>query len=115
SKKDAFVREALEDDILYVGYTRSGFPLAKAIMSLTDFDKAKGLVVGKHGLVAWGETAKQCYDNLHHLISRAEEYLKKKRASKDPMAKRRHPPAEPAARETAARVLLPVLRGMLSH
>jgi rhamnulose-1-phosphate aldolase/alcohol dehydrogenase len=115
SKKDAFVREALGDEILYVGYTRSGFPLAKAIMALSDFDKARGLVVGKHGLVAWGETAKQCYDNLHHLISRAEEYLKKKRVAKDPMAKRRHTAAEPAAREAAARALMPVLRGMLSH
>ncbi|MBV8878733.1 MAG: bifunctional rhamnulose-1-phosphate aldolase/short-chain dehydrogenase [Planctomycetaceae bacterium] len=115
SKKDAFVREALGDEILYVGYTRSGFPLAKAIMALADFDKARGLVVGKHGLVAWGETAKECYDNLHRLISKAEDYLKKKRSTKDPMAKRRHPAAEPAARETAARALLPVLRGMLSH
>ena len=115
SKKDAFVREALGDEILYVGYTRSGFPLAKAIMALNDFDKAKGLVVGKHGLVAWGETAKECYDNLHHLISRAEDYLKRKRAAKDPMAKRRHAPADAASREAAARALLPVLRGMLSH
>jgi len=115
SKKDAFVREALGDEILYVGYTRSGFPLAKAIMALSDFDKARGLVVGKHGLTACGETAKQCYDNLHHLISRAEEYLKKKRVAKDPMAKRRHAAAEPAAREAAARALMPVLRGMLSH
>jgi rhamnulose-1-phosphate aldolase/alcohol dehydrogenase len=115
SKKDAFVREALGEEIAYVGYTRSGFPLAKAIMALNTFDKVKGLVVGKHGLVAWGDTAKECYDNLHHLISKAESYLKKKRAAKDPMAKRRHAPAEAAARDAAARALLPVLRGMLSH
>jgi rhamnulose-1-phosphate aldolase/alcohol dehydrogenase len=115
SKKDAFVREAMGDDIAYVGYTRSGFPLAKAIMAMTDLDKVKGLVVGKHGLVAWGETAKECYDNLHHLITRAEDYLKKKRVAKDPMAKRRHPAAEPAARDAAALALLPVLRGMLCH
>src|SRR6185436_2034156 len=30
-------------------------------------------------------------------------------------AKRRHPPTEPAPRDAAARALLPVLRGMLSH
>jgi rhamnulose-1-phosphate aldolase/alcohol dehydrogenase len=115
SKKDAFVREALGDEIAYVGYTRSGFPLAKAIMAMSDLDRVKGLVVGKHGLVAWGETAKECYDNLHHLISRAEEYLKKKRVAKDPMAKRRHAPADSASREVSAQALLPVLRGMLSH
>jgi len=114
-KKDQFVREALGDEVAYVGYTRSGFPLAKAIMALNGLDKVKGLVVGKHGLVAWGNTAKECYDNLHRLITRAEDYLKPKRASKDPLAKRRHPPTEPAPREAAARALLPVLRGMLSR
>jgi len=114
-KKDAFVREALGDDVAYVGYTRSGFPLAKAIMAMNGLDKVKGLVVGKHGLVTWGETAKECYGNLHRLISKAEEYLKAKRASKDPLAKRRHPAAEPAARDPAVRTLLPVLRGMLSQ
>jgi rhamnulose-1-phosphate aldolase/alcohol dehydrogenase len=114
-KRDAFVREALADEVAYVGYTRSGFPLAKAIMGLNDLDRVKGLVVGKHGLVAWGNSAKECYDHLHHLITRMEEYLKPKRASKDPLAKRRHPPTEPAPREAAALALLPLLRGMLSH
>jgi rhamnulose-1-phosphate aldolase/alcohol dehydrogenase len=114
-KKDAFVREALGEEIAYVGYTRSGFPLAKAIMAVSGLDKAKGLVIGKHGLVAWGNTPKECYDNLHQTISKAEAYLKQKRASKDPLAKRRHPATEPAARDAAARALLPVLRGMLSR
>lgn len=114
-KKDAFVREALGDDVAYVGYTRSGFPLAKAIMAPTNLDQVKGLVVGKHGLVTWGNSAKECYDHLHRLISKAEEYLKRKRGSKEPLAKRRYPPTEPEPRETAARGLLPVLRGMLSH
>jgi rhamnulose-1-phosphate aldolase/alcohol dehydrogenase len=114
-KKDQFVREALGDEVAYVGYTRSGFPLARAIMGLNGLDKVKGLVVGKHGLVAWGSTAKECYDNLHRLITRAEEYLKPKRAAKDPLSKRRHPPTEPASREAAARALLPVLRGLLSR
>jgi rhamnulose-1-phosphate aldolase/alcohol dehydrogenase len=114
-KKDAFVREALGDDVAYVGYTRSGFPLAKAIMGLSGLDQVKALVIGKHGLITGGETAKECYGNLHRIISKAEEYLKPKRASKDPLAKRRHPGTEPAARDAAVRTLLPVLRGMLSQ
>ena len=114
-KKDTFVREALGDEVAYVGYTRSGFPLAKAIMALSDLEKVKGLVVGKHGLVACGETAKECYDNLHSLISKAEDYLKRKRASKDPLVKRRHAATEAPARETAACALLPLLRGMLTR
>jgi len=60
-------------------------------MGLSGLDKVKGLVIGKHGLISWGETAKECYGNLHRLITKAEEYLKPKRAAKEPLAKRRHP------------------------
>jgi len=29
-------------------------------------------LLGRHGLVAWGDSARACYDNLHRIIERAE-------------------------------------------
>ena len=37
--------------------------------------KARGLVMGKHGIAAWGGTPKECYDNLYFLVVRAEARL----------------------------------------
>jgi rhamnulose-1-phosphate aldolase/alcohol dehydrogenase len=111
SKRDAFVREALGDEVAYLGYVRSGFPMARALAGLPDLGNTRGLVLGKRGLITWGETPKACYDNLHHLVSRMEARVAAARAVRQPLARVRHP-AEPRPR--AAREILPVLRGMLS-
>jgi rhamnulose-1-phosphate aldolase/alcohol dehydrogenase len=115
TQKDAFVREALGDEILYLGYVRPGFSLARAVATLKKAESARGLVLGKHGLVTWGKTPRACYQSLHQLIRRAEEYLRKRRSTKDPMGRRRYPPAEPARRTQTAERILPILRGLLSR
>ncbi len=111
SKKDAFVREALGEDVAYLGYVRSGFPMARALAGLPELGTVRGLVLGKRGLITWGETPKACYDNLHRIISRMEDRVAHARALKDPVARVRHP-AEPRPR--AGREILPELRGRLS-
>src|SRR5262249_57860641 len=73
---EALVREALGAEAAYIGYFRPGFPLAQAVMDVGRIDStARGLVLGRHGLVAWGETARGCYDNLHRLIGLAEGHI----------------------------------------
>jgi rhamnulose-1-phosphate aldolase/alcohol dehydrogenase len=113
SKKDAWVREVFGDEVAYLGYLRPGFPLARGVRGLGDLSRVKGIVLGKHGLVTWGATAKGCYDRLHDLLSRAEEFLRRPRP-RNPLARQRRPPPEPARRDETARLLLPVLRGALS-
>ncbi len=115
ARKGELVREALGEDVLYLGYVRPGFPLAKAVQGVGDPGKAAGLVLGRHGLVTWGESPKAAYDSLHRLIGRAEEFLRKARVRKDPLAKARHAPAAPEPRRQIARRILPVLRGLLSR
>src|SRR5262249_24532351 len=68
-------REALGDEAAYVDYVRPGFPLAGAVAGLALPPSARGLVLGKHGLVAWGDTPRACYDNLHRLIQKAEAFV----------------------------------------
>lgn len=114
SRRDAPAREALGDEAAYVGYARPGFPLARTVRALGDLGKARGLVMGKHGIAAWGETPKECYDNLHFLVSRAEEYIERKCGGRDPFAKRRHEEPPPAERRSRAVEFLPVLRAALA-
>ena len=114
SRRDALVREALGEEAAYVGYVRPGFPLARTVRALGGLGKARGLVMGKHGLVAWGGTPRECYDNLHRLVSLAEAFLQKARTGRPPFEKRRHPEAEAGARRARAIELLPLLRAALS-
>ena len=114
---EALVREAFGAEVAYIGYFRPGFPLARAVMDLGAFDPAvRGLVLGRHGLVAWGDTAKGCYDNLHRLIGLAERRVARDRGA-NPRAFGEVTVAavEPTERRRAAVAVLPKLRAALSR
>jgi rhamnose utilization protein RhaD (predicted bifunctional aldolase and dehydrogenase) len=114
-RKDALVREAWGDEVAYVGYVRPGHPLSRTALGLSGLDKVRGLVLGKHGLVTWGETVRDAYDRLHALLAKARNFLERARRAKNPLAKQRHSPGDPSRRGAAARAVLPMLRGMLGR
>jgi rhamnose utilization protein RhaD (predicted bifunctional aldolase and dehydrogenase)/NAD(P)-dependent dehydrogenase (short-subunit alcohol dehydrogenase family) len=63
-----------------VPYVRPGFGLAKA--AATTFDKnpkVEGLILDKHGIFSFGASARESYERMIELVSRAEERLKKNR------------------------------------
>jgi rhamnulose-1-phosphate aldolase/alcohol dehydrogenase len=114
ARPEAFVKEALGGEAAYIDYVRPGFPLAKAVIQLGRLAReARGLVLGRHGLVAWGDSAKACYDNLHRLIARAEDFLANRRGTK-PFGEIKVPAVPPEERRRAALSLLPHVRAGLS-
>ena len=72
-----------------------------------------GLVMEKHGLAVWGETARQCYGNLRAIIGQAEAFVaevqKGKRVFGAPVA----PVLEERDRRAIAAAVMPVIRGEL--
>jgi NAD(P)-dependent dehydrogenase (short-subunit alcohol dehydrogenase family) len=80
-------------------------------------DNARGLVLGRHGLIAWGDSAKECYENLHRLINRALRFIADRRAAAGAAGLggvRVAAAAPPERRRELARAILPALRGQLS-
>jgi len=111
-RPEALVREVFGGDVAYVDYVRPGFPLARALARRggeRGSSAPRGLVLARHGLVAWGDTPQACYDNLHHLVGVAEAFLAQ-RARDARAAASRVAAATPERRRDAARALLPVLR-----
>jgi rhamnulose-1-phosphate aldolase/alcohol dehydrogenase len=108
------VAEALGAAVSYIDYVRPGFPLARAVMDLgPPPGEARGLVLGRHGLIAWGDTAKDCYLNLVALISNAEEFVARHRGA-TPFVEPLRDGLTPAERRARASVVLPVLRAALA-
>ncbi|GAC1319574.1 MAG: bifunctional aldolase/short-chain dehydrogenase [Chloroflexota bacterium] len=69
----AAVREALGPRVAFVPYRRPGFTLAKEVtQAARDHD---AVVLEKHGLVTWGDTARESYDMMISLVEAAESYL----------------------------------------
>ena len=115
------VAEALSGGATYIDYVRPGYPLARAVMDLgAPPADAKGLVLGRHGLIAWGATARECYRNLRELIEAAERFVEaRRRASPKAFLDGGRLEATPTVsddeRRRRAAVVLPLLRGALSR
>jgi rhamnose utilization protein RhaD (predicted bifunctional aldolase and dehydrogenase)/NAD(P)-dependent dehydrogenase (short-subunit alcohol dehydrogenase family) len=107
----SLIREALGRNVIVLEYIRPGFPLARAAAEAFDGAPAsEGMVLSKHGLVTWGESARESYERTIDLVTRAEEYL----ASRP--AKGVRPGSSTAAVTARDRYILtaPLLRGLLA-
>ena len=106
-------REAFGDHVLVLDYFEPGFELAKAAAAAVEAaPSARGLVLAKHGLMTWGDSARASYDAHIELVTRAEAFLaarmKKGRAVCVPAG------SVAVAQERFA-ALAPVVRGALAQ
>jgi rhamnose utilization protein RhaD (predicted bifunctional aldolase and dehydrogenase)/NAD(P)-dependent dehydrogenase (short-subunit alcohol dehydrogenase family) len=77
---EARVRELYGDDVIIVPYVMPGFELARECARKIQAElkpSTIGMVLLKHGLFSFGETAEESYARMISLVERAENYLKK--------------------------------------
>jgi rhamnose utilization protein RhaD (predicted bifunctional aldolase and dehydrogenase)/NAD(P)-dependent dehydrogenase (short-subunit alcohol dehydrogenase family) len=74
--------EVFDGRMAFVRYLMPGFGLAKK--SIEVFEGApgcEGLILSKHGLVTFGETAREAYERMITFVSRAEDFITRNRKS----------------------------------
>src|SRR3989338_250935 len=79
----ARVREIYGRDVLIVPYVMPGFILAQKVFEMTrdvDWQRLKGMVLLHHGIFTFANDAKASYTQMIRLVSKAEGYLRRKRA-----------------------------------
>lgn len=104
--RDAAV-EVFGDRAAWVDYIRPGFRLSRLIAdAVASNPRAECVVMGKHGLVCWGDTAKESYERTIRIISEAEDAIRE--SEKKVWA------ADFAQPSMAAIEFLPELRGAVS-
>lgn len=72
-------REVFGDFAPLVPFSHSGFDLAKSCTATFERERTArtiGLILEKHGVVAFGDDARTSYENMLTLINRAESYLR---------------------------------------
>lgn len=114
---EKLTRECFGDEILWVDWRRPGFQLGLDMAKIaTDNPKAKGCILGGHGLTTWGATSKECEERSIAAITKAEEFIKAK-GKKNPFgaAVAKYKALDPAARKARAAELAPHLRGVASR
>ena len=109
-------QECFGDEILWVNWRRPGFQLGLDMAKIAkENPKAKGCVLGGHGLTTWGVSSKECEERSIWAITKAEEFIKVK-GKADPFGKKeaKFAPLAAAARKERAAALAPYLRGIAS-
>ncbi|HEY3118958.1 MAG TPA: bifunctional rhamnulose-1-phosphate aldolase/short-chain dehydrogenase, partial [Chloroflexota bacterium] len=109
----ATVRGVLED-VAVVDYRRPGFLLAKEVgQAILANPGVRGVVLMNHGLVTWGATAKEAYENHIDLVNRTEQFIADQSAHRGAVSAPGPKPLPEAERRATAAQVAPILRGAL--
>lgn len=113
---ERLVHELFEGGIVYVPYSRPGFPLARSVSAMVDRipPDAIGMTLAHHGLVVWGDDAELAHARLMQIVAKIEAYITTSRRGRRLLGAART--AAPAAEERRrlAEIVLPAVRGSLS-
>ncbi len=108
-------RECFGDEAVWIPYIRPGFALSKLVAeAVAGHPEVKIVLLAKHGLVTWGETAEASYAATLDAINRAAEFNAERTRGKEPFGGRGVKPASDADRAELLAAVLPVLRGAVS-
>jgi rhamnose utilization protein RhaD (predicted bifunctional aldolase and dehydrogenase)/NAD(P)-dependent dehydrogenase (short-subunit alcohol dehydrogenase family) len=78
-----YVREIYGDDVVIIPYVMPGFDLAKSCareLAARAHPGTVGMVLMNHGIFSFGESARQSYERMIALVTRAEAFLEQRAA-----------------------------------
>jgi rhamnulose-1-phosphate aldolase/alcohol dehydrogenase len=113
---EALTKDCFGERVLWVPWRRPGFQLGLDIAAIaSDHPEAIGVVLGGHGITAWGSTSDECEARSLEIIRTAEEYIESHGRAEPfgPVVGHWRPLPE-AERRARAAELFPVLRGLAS-
>src|SRR3954468_11620843 len=110
----ALTKEIFADRVLWVPWRRPGFQLGLDIAAVQRANpQAIGVILGGHGITAWGATSAECEANSREIIETAAAYLQS-HGRPAPFGPAIHQTLPAAVRRARAAALFPVLRGLAS-
>jgi rhamnulose-1-phosphate aldolase/alcohol dehydrogenase len=113
---EALTRACFGDRVAWVPWRRPGFQLGLDIAAVRrDHPAAIGVILGGHGITAWGDTSAECEQRSLEIITAAQRYLDA-HGRPDPFgaAVAEFAPLPGSQRRERAAALAPVLRGLAS-
>jgi rhamnulose-1-phosphate aldolase/alcohol dehydrogenase len=113
---EALTKECFGDRVAWVDWRRPGFQLGLDIAEVKRTNpKAIGVVLGGHGITAWGDTSEECQEHSLEIIRTAERFLAEHGRTEPfgPVVAGYEALPE-AERHAKAAALAPVVRGLAS-
>ncbi|MGA9773296.1 MAG: bifunctional rhamnulose-1-phosphate aldolase/short-chain dehydrogenase [Blastocatellia bacterium] len=113
--QERLCKEIYGDEMIYVPWQRPGFDIGLVIEALIkDNPRARGVMLGHHGMSSWSNDDKTCYETALEIIDRATDYIESRDRGEMTFGGPKHRPLADAERERILVDLLPWLRGQMS-
>ncbi|HEY7075091.1 MAG TPA: bifunctional aldolase/short-chain dehydrogenase [Solirubrobacteraceae bacterium] len=108
---ERLVAECFGDEAAWIPYIRPGFTLSKQVaQAVRDNPSLQLVVLAKHGLIVWGDSAEEAYRRTIEVIDRAVEFVNERTRGVQRFGGRLRAPEDPALLHE----LLPTIRGAVS-
>jgi rhamnulose-1-phosphate aldolase/alcohol dehydrogenase len=111
---EKLTRECFGDRVAWVPWRRPGFQLGLDIAAIKrEHPDAIGVILGGHGITAWGETSDECEARSLEIIAAAQQFIEE-RGTPRPFGEQVVEPLPETERRARAATLAPVIRGLAS-
>ena len=113
---EALTKACFGDRVVWVPWRRPGFQLGRDIAAVKAANpQAIGVILGGHGMTAWGDSSEECERNSLEIIRTAERYIVD-HGEPEPFGPvvAGFEPLPEAERRARAAALAPVIRGLAS-
>jgi rhamnulose-1-phosphate aldolase/alcohol dehydrogenase len=111
---EALTRECFGDRVAWVPWRRPGFQLGLDIAAIRrEHPEAVGVILGGHGITAWGDTSDECEARSLEIIATAQKFIDE-RGRPRPFGEALIEPLPENERRARAAALAPFIRGLAS-
>jgi rhamnulose-1-phosphate aldolase/alcohol dehydrogenase len=113
--QERLCREIYGDDVIYLPWQRPGFEIGLLMESLIQaHPKAKGVLLGHHGMSAWSDDDRVCYETALEIVGRAAAYIEERERGEATFGGPKHRSLADEERRRLIVELIPWLRGQVS-
>lgn len=113
---ERLTREIYGDEVVWTEWQRPGFDLGLKLEQICrDHPKAKGVILGSHGLINWANDDKECYELTLDLIERAGRFIEERDKGEETFGGRKYRSLDEVQRHAVFAEILPWLRGQVSQ
>jgi rhamnulose-1-phosphate aldolase/alcohol dehydrogenase len=113
--QERLCKEIYGNDVIYVPWQRPGFDIGLQIERLIQENpKAKGVLLGHHGMSSWSNDDKTCYETALEIIDQAAHYIEERDRGPRTFGGPKHAAIAENDRKRFLYAIVPFLRGQLS-
>jgi rhamnulose-1-phosphate aldolase/alcohol dehydrogenase len=113
--QERLTQEIYGDEVIYIPWQRPGFDIGLKIEQLIKAKpRARGILLGHHGMSSWNDDDKSCYETALEIVDRAARYIEAHDKGERTFGGKKHEPLADADRQRLQSQIIPFLRGQVS-